>query len=56
MQCLPFLETLLVMEAMAEYTDTASGTLSARPGLDQALNKLDEGDTVDINYVPRDTV
>lgn len=28
------------------YTDTASGALSARPGLDQALAELDEGDTL----------
>ena len=28
------------------HTDTASGALSARPGLDQALAELDEGDTL----------
>lgn len=28
------------------YTDTASGALAARPGLDQALAELDEGDTL----------
>lgn len=28
------------------YTDTASGVLAARPGLDQALAELDEGDTL----------
>lgn len=28
------------------YTDTASGALAARPGLDQALNELNEGDTL----------
>ena len=28
------------------YYDTASGALSARPGLDQALTELDEGDTL----------
>lgn len=28
------------------HTDTASGALSARPGLDQALTELDEGDTL----------
>ena len=28
------------------HTDTASGALAARPGLDQALNELDEGDTL----------
>lgn len=28
------------------YNDTASGALSARPGLDQALTELDEGDTL----------
>ena len=27
------------------HTDTASGALAARPGLDQALAELDEGDT-----------
>ena len=28
------------------HTDTASGALAARPGLDQALAELDEGDTL----------
>lgn len=28
------------------HTDTASGALSARPGLDQALNELNDGDTL----------
>ena len=28
------------------HTDTASGALTARPGLDQALDELDEGDTL----------
>lgn len=28
------------------HTDTVSGALSARPGLDQALAELDEGDTL----------
>lgn len=28
------------------YTDTASGALTARPGLDQALAELDDGDTL----------
>lgn len=28
------------------YTDTASGALAARPGLDQALAELDKGDTL----------
>ena len=28
------------------HTDTASGTLTARPGLDQALDELNDGDTL----------
>ena len=40
------LDALTASGCTRVYTDTASGALSARPGLDQALNELDEGDTL----------
>ena len=40
------LDALTASGCTRVYTDTASGALSARPGLDQALAELDEGDTL----------
>ena len=40
------LDALTASGCTRVYTDTASGALAARPGLDQALAELDEGDTL----------
>lgn len=40
------LDALTASGCTRVYTDTASGALSARPGLDQALAELGEGDTL----------
>ena len=40
------LDALTASGCTRVYTDTASGALTARPGLDQALAELDEGDTL----------
>ena len=40
------LDALTASGCTRVYTDTASGALAARPGLDQALAELGEGDTL----------
>ena len=40
------LDALTASGCTSIHTDTASGALAARPGLDQALAELDEGDTL----------